>query len=125
MEKIITEESKNNKGHYVPGVVSNGLLFVSGQLSRDPVSGAVPEGGIEEHVRLALKNMEKVLKQAGCTRSDVIQCRVYITDIEYWNRVNKVYAEFFGEHKPARIIVPVPALHFGCLTEIEAVAEVK
>ena len=60
---------------------------------------------------------------AGLTKENVVQCRIYLTDIENWDRVNAVYGAFFGAHKPARVVVPVPALHFGCLTEIEAVAE--
>ena len=60
----------------------------------------------------------------GLTKDQVVQCRVYIADVSYWDAINEVYGEFFGEHKPARIVVPVPALHFGCLVEIEAVAEV-
>lgn len=113
-----------NKGHYTPGVVSNGLLFISGQLSVDPDTRVVPDGGIEEHARLALSNLDRVLKEAGADRSSVVMCRVYISDINDWDKVNDIYSEFFGEHKPARIIVPVPELHFGCMIEIEAVAEV-
>jgi reactive intermediate/imine deaminase len=100
------------------------MLYVSGQLSLAPDTREVPEGGIEEHAKLALANLDRVLQQAGAARQDVVQCRVYITDIALWDQVNEVYAEFFGAHKPARIVVPVGKLHFGCLVEIEAIAEV-
>lgn len=113
-----------NKGHYSPGVISNGLLFISGQLSIDPDTRTVPDGGIEEHAKLALSNLDRVLKEAGLERSSVVRCRVYVSDIDDWDEVNDIYAEFFGTHKPARIVVPVSKLHFGCLIEIEAVAEV-
>lgn len=53
----------------------------------------------------------------------VVQCRVYTTKGEYWGPVNEEYAAYFGDHRPARIVVTVPELHFGCLVEIEAVAE--
>ena len=101
------------------------MLYISGQLSIDPDTRKVPAGGIEEHAKLALNNVDRVLKAAGLTRNDVVQCRVYISDIDQWDIVNEVYAEFFGEHKPARIVVPVGKLHFGCLVEIEAIAEVR
>ena len=124
MEKISVNYLSENKGHYTPGIISNGMLYISGQLSIDPDTRKVPEGGIDEHARLALNNVERVLKSAKLTRNDVVQCRVYVSDIEKWDEVNKIYAEFFGEHKPVRIVVPVVKLHFGCLVEIEAIAEV-
>jgi len=125
MKKITPKYLDENKGHYSPGVVSNGMLYISGQLSLDPDTRAVAQGGIEEHTRLALQNVDRVLKEAGLTRDCVVQCRIYVTDIDQWDQVNRVYAAFFGEHKPARVVVPVGKLHFGCLIEIEAIAEVK
>ncbi|MHC1785252.1 MAG: RidA family protein [Anaerolineaceae bacterium] len=124
METVSPEQSVENKGHYSPGIISNGMLFISGQLSRDPETGETAKGGIADHTLLALANVETVLKAAGLNRESVVQCRVYITDITHWEAVNRVFAEFFGAHKPARAVVPVPALHHGCLVEIEAVAEV-
>ena len=56
-------------------------------------------------------------------RDQVVYCRVYTTKGEYWGPINEVYAEFFGAHKPGRLVATVPELHFGCLVEIEAVAE--
>ena len=123
MEKILLKTAGENKGHYSPGVISKGMLYISGQLSIDLDTRIVPEPDIDAHMALALHNVERVLQAAGLTRDSVVQCRIYVTDIRFWDRVNEVYRQFFGEHKPARIVVPVPALHFGCLVEIEAVAE--
>ena len=125
MKFVVPQYKGENKGHYSPGIISNGLLFISGQLSIDPDTRQVAQGGIEEHTRLALNNLDRVLKEAGVERSSVVQCRVYVSDIDDWDKVNVIYSEFFGEHKPARIVVPVSELHFGCLIEIEAIAEVK
>ena len=112
-----------NKGHYTAGVISRGMLYVSGQLSIDPDTREVCQGDIKDHTRLALDNVDRVLKEAGVSRNDVVMCRVYTPDVNYWGPINEVYAEFFGEHKPARVIVSTTTLHFGCLVEIEAVAE--
>ena len=71
--------------------------------------------------RASSRSARQAAIRAG--REQVVQCRIYVTDIENWDAVNRVYSEYFGNHKPARIVVPVPALHFGCLVEIEAVAE--
>ena len=113
----------SRKGHYSSGVETGGTLYISGQLPLDPVSGSLAEGGIEEQTGAALANLERVLKAAGLERTDVVLCRVYISDSACWDAVNGVYAEFFGSHRPARVIVPVGPLHYGALVEIEAVAE--
>lgn len=125
MKKVAPAYLAENKGHYSPGIVSNGMLYVSGQLSIDPDTRLLPEGGIEAHARQALANLDRVLREAGLGRDSVVLCRVYIADMDGWDTVNRIYAEFFGTHKPARVIVPTGRLHFGCLVEIEAVAEVS
>ena len=66
----------------------------------------------------------RVLSAAGCTKSDVIQMRIYLVGIKHWDQVNDIYSDFFSDHKPARCIVPVPELHFGCLIEIEAISTI-
>ncbi len=111
-------------GHYTPGVISGGTLYVSGQTSADPATGLPPQGGFEAEMKMALSKMETVLKAAGCTREDVVMCRIYISSIDYWSAANAVYAEFFGEHRPARIVLPVGAFSKGCNVELEVTAEV-
>ena len=101
----------NKKGHYSPGVLVGNILYISGQLPIDPETKA------------ALGNVERVLTAAGLAKMDVAMCRVYIPDMAYWDTVNDIYADFFGEHKPARVIVPTRELHHGALVEIEAMAE--
>ncbi len=112
-------------GHYSPGIVAGGMLYVSGQLPIDPGTGKIAEGGIREQTKQALANVGRVLEAAGCRREDVVMCRVYISDMGNWDAVNEVYAEFFGAHKPARAVVPTRELHHGALGEIEATAEMK
>ena len=112
-----------NPGHYSAAVVSHGMLYVSGQLSIDPDSRQPVQGDIGAHARQALENLDRVLKAAGVSRDQVIFCRVYTPSNEYWGPINEVYAQFFGDHKPARVVVSTTALHFNCLVEIEAVAE--
>ncbi len=123
MKAVTLQTSSENRGHYVPGMIAGGMLYISGQLSLDPVTRKVAEGGIREHMRQALANLDAVLRAAGVTRRDVVQCRVYIAGIGGWDDANDEYRNFFGDHKPARIIVSTQELHFGCLVEIEAVAE--
>ena len=63
-----------------------------------------------------------MLQEAGASREDVLHCRVYIPDVAYWPDLNQVYAEFFGSHCPARVVVPTNRLYNGCLVEVEAIA---
>ena len=123
MKEIRIETKLQNKGHYVPGMISGSTLYVSGQLPVHHETGAPMADTIEEQTKDALHNVELVLKAAGCTKENVVMCRVYIPDVAHWDTVNAVYADFFGEHRPARVIVPSRALHNGALVEIEAVAE--
>ena len=96
---------------------------ISGQLPVHHETGAPMADGIVQQTKDALHNVELVLKAAGCGKENVVLCRVYIPDVSYWDTVNEVYGAFFGNHKPARVIVPTRALHNGALIEIEAVAE--
>ena len=114
-----------NKGHYTAGVISKGMLYVSGQLSIDPDTREVWQGDIRAHARLALDNVDRVLKEAGVRRDQVVFCRVYTPSAENWGPINEEYAAFFGDHKPGRVIVSTTDLHFGCLVEIEAIAELE
>ncbi|MDD0822898.1 RidA family protein [Mannheimia sp. AT1] len=123
MKMILPNQSK---GHYTPAVQSNGMLYVSGQLPIDK-SGNIT-GDIVQQTKQALHNLEQILKETGISKNDVVQCRLYIPDIAYWDSVNQEYANFFGEHKPARTIVPcrsLRSLHYNALIEIDAIAEMR
>ena len=119
--KIIAGNASKG-GHYSPGVVSRGMLYVSGQLPIDHRTGALVSGGIAEQTSAALWNMDQVLKAAGATKESVVMCRVYVPDVKLWDEVNRSYAEYFGDHRPARVVVPTTELHHGALVEIECIA---
>ncbi len=123
MKAIYNENAP--RGHYVPGMVLGNTLYVSGQTSADPATGLPAAGGFEAEMEMALAKLESVLRAAGCDRNDVVMCRVYLPSSALWDRANKVYSAFFGEHRPARIVLPVGPLSKGCQVEIEAVAEIR
>ena len=125
MEKIKLPGVPEPKGHYSSAVAHNGLIFVSGQLPRDAVTGEVETGAIERQTELALRNVEDVLNAAGSDLNHVLQFTIYVSEMELWDKVNETYASILGEHKPARAIVPVKDLHFGTKIEIQAIAAVK
>ena len=123
MKEVFIETKLQNKGHYVPGMISGRTLYISGQLPVHHETGLPMAETIEQQTKDALHNLELVLNAAGCTKEDVVLCRVYIPDVCHWDAVNEVYGAFFGSHKPARVIVPTRELHNGAMVEIEAVAE--
>ncbi len=125
MRKIKLPNAPEPKGHYSPAVVHGGLIFVSGQLPMNHRTGEVETGAIEKQTELALRNVEAILKEAGSDLNHVLQMTIYISDIEDWGAVNEVYKRIFGEHKPARAVVPVKDLHFDTKIEIQAIAAVK
>lgn len=125
MKVISTPECPAPAGHYSQGITHNGLVYVSGMLAVDPKTGDKKLGSIEEQTLQALGNVDAVLRAAGSGRDKVLKCTCYVADIELWGRVNAVYAEFFGDHKPARAVVPTRELHFGFLVEIECIAAVE
>jgi reactive intermediate/imine deaminase len=110
------------KGHYSPAIVHGGLVYVAGQLPADPGGRDMAKEPIEAQVRQALANVATILDASGSSLQRVLRATVYISDVELWPRLNAAYAEVMGEHRPARTVVPVPALHFGYLVEIDVIA---
>ncbi len=98
---------------------------MSGQLAVDAASGRKIAGTVEEQTKIALENVAAILQAAGSDIDRVLKTTVYISDIDLWGRVNGVYAEFFGDHRPARAVVPTRDLHHGLLVEIEAIAALR
>ncbi len=125
MQKVQPQHQPTPKGHYSPGIVHDGLVYISGQLPMDLVTREPFAGDIEMQTELALRNVEAVLIEAGSDLGHVVQMTIYISDIELWGKVNEVYARVMGDHRPARAIVPVKDLHFDTKIEIQAIAAVK
>ena len=123
MQLINTPYSVNSKFHYSPAVIHDGLLYISGHLPINYEAGeTLPRGGVKEQTRQALKNFAATLELCSSSKEKVLKTTVYIPDIAYWLVINDIYAEFFGDHKPSRTIVPTNNLHFNALIEIEAIA---
>lgn len=111
------------KGHYSAGIAQGDLLFVSGQLPVLPDgSHALAEADFETQCRQVFANLFAVLAAGGSAPDRVLKTTIFITDMADWPLCNTIYAELFGDHKPARSIVPVGPLHFGYGIEVEAVA---
>lgn len=125
MEYLQIKDSPKPVGHYSQAIVSNGMLFSSGILPiKIKTAEKLPiDSSIEEQLLLVFENLTQILQEAGLTTDKVIKTTIYIAGGENWGIVNQLYAQFFGEHRPARSIIPVPELHFGYKVELEAIAE--
>lgn len=121
---VSTSDAPRPGGHYSQGMVYNGLVFVSGQLSIDPATGDHTLGSIEEQTEQALKNVKAIVEAAGSDLSRVLKMTIYVADINLWEAVNRVYAKFMGENRPARAVIPTGPLHYGFLIEIDAIAAI-
>ncbi len=125
LKAIHTPDAPTPAGHYSQAIVHHGVVYVAGQLPIDPRTGERKLGAIEEQTERVLHNVGAILKAANSDLSRVLKMTIYITDINLWSVVNRVYAEIMGDHRPARVVVPVKELHHGFLIEIDAVAAVN
>jgi 2-iminobutanoate/2-iminopropanoate deaminase len=123
IRSVATEQAPSAIGPYSQALVSNGLVFCSGQVALEPgASGKLEAGDVAAQTRRALKNLGAVLAAAGSSPDHVVKTTVFLTTMDHFTGMNQVYAAFFGAHRPARATVAVAALPKGALVEIEAIA---
>ncbi|MDR3282820.1 MAG: RidA family protein [Candidatus Methanoplasma sp.] len=118
---ISTDRAPKAIGPYSQGARAGGLVATSGQIPVNPETGLIPEG-IEAQARQSLSNVLAVLSAAGVSHGDVVSVKVFLTDINDFAVVNKVYGEFFKEPYPARSCFQVGAIPKGAKIEVEALA---
>ena len=123
MKKIIaTKNAPGALGPYSQGVLVDNMLFVSGCLGLDPVTGEL-EKTLEDQAHRAFKNLEAIVKEANMTLSDVVKTTVFIDNINDFAAVNGIYSMYFKDNYPARSCVEVSKLPKGGLLEVEAIAK--
>ena len=124
MNKIHTDKAPKAIGPYSQAMVSGGLVFTSGQIPLDPVSGEAITGGIAVQTRRALDNLCAVLEAAGSCPGKVVKTTCFLADMQYFAAFNNIYSEYFPGC-PARSCLAVKTLPKGVLVEVEAIAEVN
>lgn len=123
MKKVIfTEKAPAAIGPYSQAIEVNGMVFLSGQIPVDPVSGEVVEGGVKEQTVQVFENIKNVLAAAGLTTANVVKTTVFLADMGLFAEMNAVYANYFEGDFPARSAVAVKSLPKGVLVEIESIA---
>lgn len=122
MHAIATSSAPTPAGHYSQAVVHNGCVYVAGQLPIVPGQQEHRLGTIEEQTTQVFANISAILQAAGSGLSRMLQVTVYVSDMELWGRFNVAYAALMGDHRPARAVVPVNALHYGYSIEVQVIA---
>lgn len=124
MKQVIhTDKAPAAIGPYSQAIQIGQLLFTSGQVTIDPETGAIVEGGIQEQARQSLNNIKAILNAAGTNMGAVVKTTVFLQDMNDFAAMNEVYAQFFQEPYPARSAVQVARLPKDVLVEIEAIAQ--
>ena len=122
MDYVATADAPKAIGPYSQAVKANGLIFTSGQICLDPATGELVSGTFEDQVHRVFKNLEAVLREAGSSFDRVLKATVYVTDLANFQSLNTIYAQYFGDHKPARTTIQAAALPKGSTVEIDLIA---
>jgi 2-iminobutanoate/2-iminopropanoate deaminase len=121
---IHTEKAPAAIGPYSQAIKAGNLLFISGQVPFNPETMEIVEGGVEAQTARVLENLKAILTEAGASFDNVVKTTVFIKDMNEFGAINEIYANYFGENKPARACVEVARLPRDVRVEIEAIAVV-
>ena len=122
IQRITAPNAPSPQGPYSHAVRAGGFVYVSGQAALDPGTSKPINGSIADETRRTLENIKAVLAASGASLADVVKCSVFLADIRDFPAMNAVYAEYFGESKPARTTVEATLPAAGLKVEIDCVA---
>lgn len=120
-EIVQTDQAPAAIGPYSQAVGAGPFLFVSGQLGMDPETGELVSPDFELQARQALENIRQVILAAGCRLNNVTNVDVFLSNMSNFSKLNTIYGEFFGGHRPARAVVEVSGLPKGATLEIKCI----
>jgi 2-iminobutanoate/2-iminopropanoate deaminase len=124
VERVLVAGLPVPKGAYVHATVHRGIVYCSGQLGVDPVSGEMPDG-VAAQTRRAIQNLEIVLSGVGSDLTQVLRAMVYLRDPSAFAEMDATYAEMFGDHRPARTTLPGIGFRVGVEVEIDVTAALE
>ncbi len=122
IQGLTTQNAPRAIGPYSQAMICDDLLFCSGQTPIDPQTMELVGNDIVPQTRRALTNLQIVLKSANIDLSSVVKTTVYLKSMADFDRMNKVYEQMFGDHRPARTTVEVSRLPLDALVEIDCIA---
>ena len=121
MKPVSTSQAPAAVGPYSQAIMVDRFVYTAGQVGLDPRTGKLVEGGLEAETRQALANLAAIFAAAGGGLDRVVKTTVFLADMRDFPAMNAIYADAFGEHRPARSTVQAAALPLGARVEIEAV----
>ncbi len=122
MDFIHSDDAPKAIGPYSQAIKTGNAIYTSGQVSLDPKSGELVTGEFTAQARRVFDNLRAVLAASGAEFRNVVKATVYLTDLANFGTLNAIYAEVFGDHKPARTTVQVAGLPKGAQLEIDLIA---
>ena len=124
MEKeiLINHDGPKAIGPYSPALKIGNLVFTSGQLPIDPITGEIVEGDIESQTRRSLENLKAVLKPYLIDLKNIVKVTIFLKDMNYFSRVNEIYGQYFASQFPTRSCIEISRLPKDAEIEIEAIA---
>ncbi|MEA2572519.1 MAG: 2-iminobutanoate/2-iminopropanoate deaminase [Acidobacteriota bacterium] len=122
MDYIATTGAPQAIGPYSQAVRIGNVVYTSGQIALDPATGNLLDGTFEIQARRVFENLRAVLQEAGGDFKNVARATVFLLDLANFQALNAIYAEYFGDHKPARTTVGVAQLPRGAAVEIDLIA---
>lgn len=124
MKVIHSDNAPKAVGPYSQAILSDGTLYASGQIGLDPAVGKLVGDDVASQARQVTRNLSAVLEAAGATTDDILKVGIFLTDMNDFPLVNEIYAEWLGQHRPARATVAVAALPLGAKVEMDLIAKV-
>jgi len=118
---FLTEKAPKPVGPYSQAVIHEGIMYISGQIPLDPVSGELVRGTIEDETETAFNNLKTIIEEAGATMENVLRVSCYLADMEDFPRFNAVYATYFTDNPPARSTIQAAKLPLDVQVELDAI----
>ena len=122
---VITNDAPKAIGPYSQAIVSNGFIYTSGQICIDPKTNKLNNANFSIEVEQVFANLNCILKKTGCNLDNIVKCTVYLSNLEYYEKLNRVFKNMFGSNPPARSVVEVSRLPKDVNVEIDAIAVIE
>ena len=124
-QKIFTKNAPQPIGPYSQAIIANNMIYLSGQIAINPKTNLTVTDSIENETNMVLKNIQNILKKNHCSMNEIIKCTIFLSDMNLFEKVNKVYEKYFNTPYPARETVQVSGLPKNVNVEISVIAMCK
>ena len=124
IEPVHADAAPKAVGPYSQAMRCGDMLYLSGQIGLDAATGTLVGDSVEDQARQVMQNLSAVLAAGGAATSDIVKAGIYLVDMADFPRINAIYAEWLGSHRPARATVAVAALPLGAKVEIDLIARI-